>query len=128
MQNALLSVIQEGKIKSAHDCSDGGLAIAIAECCISDREKQIGATIKMTDYLRTDCLLFGETQSRVVLSCDSQNEKELIEYFRKDDMSCTKIGTTGGNKLVINDFVSVELEKMSGAFFDALPLLMEKVA
>ncbi len=128
LQSALLAAIQKGLVKSAHDCSEGGLAVAIAECCISERENMVGASIKISDEIRSDCLLFGETQSRLILSCDSKNENELIAYFTKQGISCKNIGTTGGNKLTINGLVSVDLEKMAEAFYNALPELMEKVA
>ena len=115
-------------VKSAHDCSEGGLAVAITECCISERENMVGASIKISDELRSDCLLFGETQSRVILSCDSKNENELIAFFKKQNVSCQNIGTTGGNRLTINDMISVDLKDLAEAFYNALPELMEKVA
>ena len=128
LQSALLAAIQKGMVKSAHDCSEGGLAVAITECCISERENMVGASIKISDELRSDCLLFGETQSRVILSCDSKNENELIAFFKKQNVSCQNIGTTGGNRLTINDMISVDLKDLAEAFYNALPELMEKVA
>ena len=128
LQSALLATIQKGLVKSAHDCSEGGLAVAITECCISDRENMFGASINISDELRSDCLLFGETQSRVILSCDSKNENELIAFFKKQNVSCQNIGTTGGNRLTINDMISVDLKDLAEAFYNALPELMEKVA
>ena len=128
LQNALLAAIQKGLVKSAHDCSEGGLAVAIAECCISERENMLGASINISDGIRSVCLLFGETQSRVILSCDTKNEKELIAYFTKHGINCKDIGTTGGEKLKINDMISVDLKDLAEAFYNALPELMEKVA
>jgi len=128
LQSALLAAIQKGIVKSAHDCSEGGLAVAVSECCISERENMVGASIKISDEIRSDCLLFGETQSRVILSCGSKNENELIVHFEKHGISCKNIGTTGSDRLKINDLVSVDLEKMAEAFYNALPELMEKVA
>jgi len=128
LQSALLAAIRMDLVKSAHDCSEGGLAVAVSECCISERENMVGASIKFSDEIRSDCLLFGETQSRVILSCGSKNENELIVHFEKHGISCKNIGTTGSDRLKINDLVSVDLEKMAEAFFNALPQLMEKVA
>jgi len=128
LQAALLAAIKTGTIKSAHDCSDGGLAVTLVECCISDRENPIGAAVELDDNIRADCLLFGETQSRVVLSCATQNATGLIEHFSKNSVPCRQIGKTGGNELTISDLISVELEKLSGTFFNALPRLMERVA
>ncbi|MEE8405138.1 MAG: phosphoribosylformylglycinamidine synthase subunit PurL [candidate division Zixibacteria bacterium] len=128
LQSALLAAIQKGIVKSAHDCSEGGLAVAIAECCISERENMRGASIKIGDEIRSDCLLFGETQSRLILSCDRKNENELIAYFTKHGINCKSIGTTGGDKLTINDMILVDLKELAEAFYNALPELMEKVA
>ncbi|HDL01719.1 MAG TPA: phosphoribosylformylglycinamidine synthase subunit PurL, partial [candidate division Zixibacteria bacterium] len=73
MQDTLLKAIQNGYIKSAHDCSEGGLATTIAECCVSDLDNKIGAAITLDDTIRTDAILFGESLSRVVISCSKEN-------------------------------------------------------
>ena len=67
---ALLDAIQGGAVRSAHDCADGGLAVALAECCIMDRNEQHGATVDLTHWsdLSARALLFGEAQGRVVVS------------------------------------------------------------
>jgi phosphoribosylformylglycinamidine synthase II len=69
MQQCLLRLIRLGLVNSAHDCSDGGLAVALAECCISGPDRPLGAVVRLqADELRYDALLFGESQSRAVLS------------------------------------------------------------
>jgi phosphoribosylformylglycinamidine synthase len=67
---ALIEAIQSGVVRSAHDCADGGLAVALAECCIMDRGTQFGATVDLTHWreLPTRALLFGEAQGRVIVS------------------------------------------------------------
>ncbi|MFQ6008640.1 MAG: phosphoribosylformylglycinamidine synthase subunit PurL [Candidatus Zixiibacteriota bacterium] len=127
LQDTLLQAIQSGLIKSAHDCSEGGLAVALAECCITNRERQLGAEIMLPDPIRTDCLLFGETQSRVIISCAPKDVPDVMTFFHKREVPCTKIGTIGGNRLKINDFIVSEITQMSDAYFNALPRLMEKV-
>lgn len=68
--DALLEAIRGGVVRSAHDCSDGGLAVALAECCIMDRGAQFGATVDLRHWpeLSTRALLFGEAQGRVIVS------------------------------------------------------------
>jgi len=69
LQRCVLKLIHAGHVNSAHDCADGGLAVAIAESCISNPELPLGAVVRLqADGLRHDALLFGESQSRVVLS------------------------------------------------------------
>ena len=127
LQDALLSAIEADLIKSAHDCSDGGLGIALAECCITDRESQIGARINLDDDLREDCLLFGETQSRIVISCAQDAIDKLQSHFNELKIPCTQIGTVGGSKLTINDLIDIDLDTMNSAFYEAMPKFMDQV-
>ena len=124
LQDALLRAIRLGHLESAHDISDGGLTVALAEACISNRERQIGASLELADTMRPDCLLFGETQSRVVISCRPDKASEVAAWFAGDDIPCTKIGTVGGDRLSINDLVDVKLADMDEAFFGAMPQFM----
>ena len=127
LQDALLGAIQQGHIKSAHDTSDGGLAIALAEGCISNRERMIGASIALNDSIRTDCLLFGETQSRVIVSCAPNHAAELEKWFAGRQIPVTKIGTVGGSDLKIKGLIALPLESLSDAFYNAMPRFMERV-
>lgn len=127
LQDALLAAITRGWVRSAHDCSDGGLGVALAECCISNREQQIGAVITLNDKMRTDALLFGETQSRVVISCAADDADAVADFFGILNCPCTRIGTVGGGNLKINDIVDLPLQKLDHAFFDSMPVFMEKV-
>jgi phosphoribosylformylglycinamidine synthase len=128
MQQTLLSAIKSGLIKSAHDSSDGGLAVALAECCISERDNQIGAEISIDDKLRIDCLLFGESQSRVIISCDKNDVDKLLEHFNINDVRCKKIGQVGGKQFKFNDLIDLPLTDLNEAFFDAMHNRMEKVS
>lgn len=77
VQKACLEAIRARIIKSAHDCSEGGLAVALAESCIGNQEKMLGAEIVLKEKIRRDALLFGETQSRIIVSLDEKNLKKL---------------------------------------------------
>ncbi len=127
LQTTLLTAIQQGVIKSAHDVSDGGLAIALAECCISNHENQHGAAISLSDQLRPDSLLFGESQSRVIITASSENAALIQKLFEQAKIPTVKIGTVGGTKLAISGLVSVPLDSLSRAFYNAMPHFMEKV-
>jgi phosphoribosylformylglycinamidine synthase subunit PurL len=127
MQQALLGAIQAGMVKSAHDVSDGGLAISLAECCITNREDQHGAKITLGDTIRTDALLFGETQSRVIVTCASHLGRPIEDWFKTKGVAITKIGTVGGDHLKINQLVDCSLTELSDAFYNAMPRFMERV-
>jgi phosphoribosylformylglycinamidine synthase len=108
LHTSLLGLIHTGDIKSAHDCSDGGLAVALAESCISeliakDTPRLLGATIDLSEVKadRLDALLFGETQSRIVISTKAINATKVIERAKLLGVPAVKIGTVGGDKLTI---------------------------
>ncbi len=127
LQDALLGAIQAGLVKSAHDCSEGGLAVALAECCISNREQPCGADITLTDPIRTDCLLFGEAPSRVIISCDAADANRVLSRFEDQEVPCTRIGTVGRDRLRINGVLDVAIDDLIDPFYGTLPRLMERM-
>ena len=127
LQQALLEAIKSGRLRSAHDCSEGGLAVSLAECCISNRDNQLGAQIDLTDEIRPDCLLFGETQSRVIVSCRIEDANSVREHFESKGVPCTQIGVVGGDTLRINDLVNLPLTSQTDAYFNAMTRFMERV-
>jgi phosphoribosylformylglycinamidine synthase subunit PurL len=103
LQDFILNVIREGMIQSAHDCSDGGLAVALAECCISAPDIRRGAVVKLSlDALRLDALLFGESQSRVVLSVKPEMVDRVLNRAGEFGIPAVKVGTVGGDRFVID--------------------------
>ena len=99
IHDACLDFIRRGWVKSAHDCSEGGLAVALAECCMSNGDAMVGAGIDLSQFTeRLDAALFGETQSRIVLSCGPQHVDEIL----RSGLPVTRLGTTGGTSLKIN--------------------------
>src|SRR4030067_3396534 len=78
VQELCLYGIKQGIIKSAHDTSEGGLAVALAGCCMqSEDKKNIGAEIELKDEIRVDALLFGERQSRIIIIVSPERVKEF---------------------------------------------------
>jgi len=126
LQAALLEAIAAGLIKSAHDCSDGGLAVTLAECCFGDRERPVGAEIHLDDDIRPDCLLFGETQSRVVVTTAPGDGERLLDLLIANDVDAAAIGRVGGISLKINDWLEVPVERLAGEYFGSLPKLLLK--
>ena len=108
LHTTLLGLIQSGLVISAHDCSEGGLAVALAESCISqliarDTPRLIGATINLSALkdVRLDALLFGETQSRVVISSKPLDAVKVVERAKLMGVSAVQIGKVGGDKLTV---------------------------
>jgi phosphoribosylformylglycinamidine synthase len=106
LQVASLQAIQAGLVKSAHDVSDGGLAVCLAECCFLNRNALIGADVDLDMSARPDFILFGEDQSRIVLSV-AANELPRVRAIC-DDMRVPArvIGEVGGSRLTIDGCIS----------------------
>lgn len=123
VQTTTLECIQKDLVASAHDCSEGGLAVALAECCMSG-EKTVGAKIDLADDLRLDALLFGESQSRVVLSCSKDKLAKIKALAAKHKAPLAAIGTVGGDNLEISfqgkKAISVPVAKMRDTWANAL--------
>ena len=96
-----LEAIRQGLVKSAHDCSEGGLAIAIAECAVSG-PATLGAEISLKTSLRKDALLFGESQSRIVLSANQKYIEKIIALAEKKGVPVNIIGKVIKQGLKIN--------------------------
>ncbi len=105
----LRALIHTGSVKSAHDCSDGGLAVALAECCISRQVARetpclIGAEVDLTAAEpgeRLEALLFGETQARVVISVAPLDAAKVLERAMILGVPAARLGTVGGDKLAL---------------------------
>jgi len=102
LQHCVLRLIREGLVRSAHDCSDGGVAVALAECCVTNSLQPLGAVVKLAaGPLRFDSLLFGESQSRVVLSVSPAHCEAVLRKAGEAGVEATVIGTVGGERLVV---------------------------
>jgi len=98
LQEILLNLIDANLIRSAHDCSDGGLAIAIAECCFSSLGRAaMGANIELKSELSKESLLFGETPSRIVISFSPEKLDEVKNIV--GDHPFEVIGAAGGSEV-----------------------------
>ncbi|HJT22810.1 MAG TPA: phosphoribosylformylglycinamidine synthase subunit PurL [Nitrospira sp.] len=102
LHECTLSLIRSGLVQSAHDCSDGGLAVALAECCISSEDRKLGAVVKLfPGRLRHDAVLFGESQSRIVLSAKRVHRQAILDQARRLGVPAEVVGGVGGDRLVV---------------------------
>ena len=97
VQEVCRQAIADGLVRSAHDCSDGGLAVALAESCIIGGVGFRG----IMDATRWDTTLFGEKQSRIVLSLDSAYLPKLADLARSRGVPLLSLGRTGGDRFVL---------------------------
>jgi phosphoribosylformylglycinamidine synthase len=102
VQAACLQASDEGLLRSAHDASDGGLSIALAESCFSTLNRpSIGATVELSGALPAAAQLFGETPSRIIISFDETARERVAEIAGKLNCPLSIIGRVGGAKLRI---------------------------
>jgi phosphoribosylformylglycinamidine synthase II len=133
IQDATLEMIRKSLIKSAHDCSEGGLAVALAECCISSSDRW-GANIKLNLNIRLDALLFGESQSRIVVTTQEKDLVTLKKIASQHKISLFEIGRVGGEELKIsttsgeNVLIDLPVVKLVDLYEHAIERIMEEKA
>jgi phosphoribosylformylglycinamidine synthase subunit PurL len=122
LQRALVAIIQAGLVESAHDCADGGLAVALVEAALP---AQIGANVRLVKRkMAHEFRLFGEDASRVVISCDPMHLARIQQVAEEYDVIADVIGETGSDRVEIaidgTSVVSASIEELRGAYEGAL--------
>ena len=122
LHQCLLRLIAKGLIESAHDCSDGGLAVAVAE---SSFHNEIGAELRLPDGSEPlEIALFGEKASRVLVSCVPGNRNIIQEIADSHAIQLEFLGRTGGDRLIIQrastDAVSAYVRDLKNVWAGAL--------
>jgi phosphoribosylformylglycinamidine (FGAM) synthase-like enzyme len=102
VQNALREMIRAGLVRSAHDCSEGGLAVALAESCFNPAGS-LGAIIDLSAAARRrlDEIMFNETQSRIVISTMPEKADAVLQLSRSRGVPAHRLGTIRGEHLEI---------------------------
>jgi len=113
VQSVCRQIIRAGLISSAHDCSQGGLAVALAESAIAGG---VGFQVDIPGEGRVDSLLFGEGQSRIVVSLPEENLAAVRALAGDQGVPCTVIGSVQGDAVVLGDKVSMPLASAQRAW------------
>ena len=124
VQACCREAIEQELLRSAHDVSDGGLAVALAECCIAGPDKPLGARIETHQMNRGDAFLFSESQSRIVVSLAEEKLGELKEVAARHAVPLQVIGAVGGNRFVIQPLLGLPLEDLRAAWQGGLTELL----
>ena len=94
VQELVRAGIDRGLVRSAHDCSEGGLEVALAECAMASENQGLGAAIVLESQgLRTDSLLFSESQSRIIVSASPEDAAAIHRMSEESGVPCTNVGT-----------------------------------
>ena len=127
LQNFIASTIREGLVKSAHDASEGGLAVALAECCYSNLHRgPIGAEVEIPSHLEIRKDLFGEVSTRVLMS--TTNPAAVRERAEAGGLNFRELGKVGGKRLIFHyesvRIVDIDIDELESAWRQALPKLL----
>jgi phosphoribosylformylglycinamidine synthase subunit PurL len=127
LQAFVLGAVEDGLLRSAHDVSEGGLAVALAECCLASPDR-LGARIDLEQSMRGDVLLFGESQSRAIVSLDRSQWPRLRDRAQRDGVPVEAIGEVGGARLEIGDWIDVTVTDLAAVWEGALERRLRVVA
>ena len=129
LRGVLLEGVAEGRIRSAHDISDGGLGVALAEACFTGPpETRVGARVRLADAasLRTEALLYGEGTGRVI--CATSDAEGLCALALEAGVPAQRIGETGGDRLQIGPdpssrpfWIDVAVDRLESRWRTAIP-------
>jgi phosphoribosylformylglycinamidine synthase subunit PurL len=121
LHSFLSSAAESEMIRSAHDITEGGLAVTLAECCIMNREKMLGVKVALDFPARKDTVLFGEGGGRVVVSYDPDNADAVLAMAKSHGLPLEVVGVVSGDSLQINDTINVSLSDLAATFYNSLP-------
>jgi phosphoribosylformylglycinamidine synthase len=124
LHDFLLEAMDAGLVRSAHDLSEGGLAVALAECAFHGA-RRTGCEVDLADKIRPDALLFGETQSRIVVTCRPTRLGRLLEIAAARGVPAKSIGRTGGRDIAVSqrgrELLRVAVDRAFRVWKDSLP-------
>jgi len=110
VQRSCVEAIQRGLVKSAHDCSDGGLIVTVAESCISGGIGFRGTRWRLKE--RRDSMLFGEFQSCILVSISPDLTPKLEKVVKRWRVPLAYLGEVGGSRLVVKGYVNLSLDNV----------------
>jgi phosphoribosylformylglycinamidine synthase subunit PurL len=129
--DAVLAMIDERLLASAHDCAEGGLAVALVESAVLPVREPRGLTVTLGDDLPVDALLFGEAQGRIVVSCAESSAARVLELAEAHGVPVARIGSVGevGGEVALDLAVTGRAVRLAAmelaeAYHTAIPRIM----
>ena len=117
VQELCISLIEKGHLRSAHDCSMGGLGVALALCAVRG---QVGFIGEIGVKGRWDAVLFGERQSRIVVSVASGDVEGVRKMAEESGVTVTGLGVVGGDRLTIGNYIDLPLKEIERVWKNGL--------
>lgn len=120
VQQCCLKAIERGIIRSAHDIAEGGLAVALTECCVGGPEKPLGVKVDLPEMMRPDARLFGESQSRIIVSVKERDLGRLEAIAQKEGVPVQALGEVGGSRFVIQPLIQLAVDELKSIWSGGL--------
>jgi phosphoribosylformylglycinamidine synthase subunit PurL len=121
VQRAVRDCVRAGAVRAAHDCSDGGVGVALAEMCFASG---LGCKVSLRSSLRPDGLLFGEDASRIVISYAPAQAGRVVELCKKAGAQLLDIGEVFGSSLAVEGLLDAPVAALKEAWSTAIPKLV----
>src|SRR5262249_42017790 len=129
VQAACPAAIEAGYVRSAHDCAEGGIAVALAECCITGPQR-LGAVVRLSGTGRVDETLFGEAPSRILVTVAPGDTERLMRIVGEWAVPVNVLGRVAGDRLdgqvESGARVSLSVETLADAFENGLARALEQ--
>ena len=123
LQQQIKGLIKQKWAESVHDVSEGGLFVALMECAMV---RNLGFKIETNDAFRKDAFLFGESQSRYVVSVREEKEESFLNFLNSGNVSFTKLGEVFGKNVLIDDENWGEVERWKSIYDNRLGEILEQ--
>jgi phosphoribosylformylglycinamidine synthase len=123
LHQALKGLIKNKLVNAAHDCSDGGLFVTLAEMSFP---RGLGFDIVSDSEVREDAFLFGESQGRIVVTISEEQEEDFIEFMLSTNVSFTLLGHVTKGKFNVDDDHYGFCEELKDIYDNALAIRLEK--
>ncbi len=125
LQSVLRQLIRSGRLSSTHDCSEGGLLVALAESCIADLGRMMGAQVHLqTGSVAPHAFFFGEDASRAIVSFSPSVQVEVEASCRDGGISCSVVGEVIGQELRVEGVLRLSTEVLSKAWRSGIPSVL----
>ena len=124
LQQVLHDAIKNNMVNAAHDVSDGGLAVTLAEMAIfSGRGANVSLKNLKGSYME---VLYSEAQSGVVVTVPKEDARTFEQYFDKHDIFFDELGSVGGSKLIIDEFIEQPITDLKAVYESVIPAAMNR--
>ena len=129
LHQLILNCADKRILNSCHDIADGGLLVALSECLLSRIDHPLGAHVKLNfgSSIRKDALLFGESQSRAIVSISPEKEAEFEKLAKNAQTPIYKIGKVTKSVLEVDSLISLPSETIEKTYREAIPRRMNHV-